>query len=532
MSPDPILGKKIDELLSNRFKSTEPGAAVIVTLAGNVLFRKGYGLANLELNVPIQPEMVFRLGSITKQFTAVACLILEERGLLSIQDEITRFLPDYPVKEKPITIEQLLTHTSGILSYTDMSEWLSLWRKDLSVNEIIDLFKDQPAEFEPGANWKYCNSGYILLGAIIEKASGKSYTQFIREEIFQPLGMDHSFYDDTSLIITGRISGYSKDKDQFINAPYLSMNHPYAAGSLASSVDDLARWDESLYGEKLLKQESLQKAFIPKVLPTGENTHYGYGWGIQDLEGLHLIQHDGGINGFVTSAIRIPTQKIYVALLTNSDGNGDVGKLCLQVAFMALGKTWEEPQAVTLPDSEFQDYPGVYQIDKKTERIITLIDGKLFSLRSGGSKYELLPLAVDLFFFKESGEKIHFERDQHGKVTAIRKYASFGPDEVAPRTDKPIPLERQAANIPVEGLQKLTGSYELAPGILLSVFMEGEKLYIQMTGQEKDEVFPESDRVLFSRNVDALIEFQLDEMGEAISLTIHQGGDQHLLKKI
>ena len=226
------ISEQIDQMFVEIYPDDQPGAAVIVTQNGETLFRKGYGLANLELGVKVEPEMIFRLGSITKQFTAVAILMLQEEGKLQVQDEITRYLPDYPVGERKITIEHLLQHTSGIKSYTDMVEWLPLWRKDMSVQELIDLFKEQPFDFEPGEQFRYDNSGYILLGAIIEALSGSSYADFIQEWIFKPLGMQHSLYDNPELILPGRVSGYSKGLNGLINAPYLSMTQPYAAGSL------------------------------------------------------------------------------------------------------------------------------------------------------------------------------------------------------------------------------------------------------------------------------------------------------------
>jgi len=294
---DKDLSAQIDKLLSDVYKPGQPGGAVLVKKQGKVILQKGYGLANLELNVPIEPDMIFRIGSITKQFTGVAILMLAEEGKLSLQDEITRFLPDYPTQGKKITIEHLLTHTSGIKSYTELPEWLPLQRKDMTVGEIIDLFKNQPMEFAPGEWWKYCNSGYILLGAVIEKASGKMYADFLQDRIFGPLGLKNSLYDSTSRIIPRRVPGYAKGNAGYENAPYLSMSQPYAAGSLASSVDDLAAWTESLLAGKLLKRETLERAFTPYKLKDGLDTKYGYGWCASDYEGHRLIEHSGGIHG-------------------------------------------------------------------------------------------------------------------------------------------------------------------------------------------------------------------------------------------
>src|SRR5262245_36905600 len=177
-APTKDLETAINEVLEKSFKPNEPGAAVIVVKDGRVIFRKGYGMANLELGVPVEPDMIFRIGSVTKQFTAVAILMLAEQGKLSLNDEITKFLPEYPTQGHKITVEHLLTHTSGIKSYTGLPEWRPLWRKDVTMRELIDLFKDKPMEFAPGERWNYNNSAYVLLGAIIEKVSGQSYADF------------------------------------------------------------------------------------------------------------------------------------------------------------------------------------------------------------------------------------------------------------------------------------------------------------------------------------------------------------------
>lgn len=183
-------------------------------------------------NVPVAPEMVFRLASITKQFTAVAVLMLVQEDKVALSDEITRFLPAFPTQGQTITVEHLLTHTAGVKNYVDMPELPNVWRKDMTLDDLIGLFQDQPLGFAPGEQWAYSDSGYVLLGAIIEKVSGMSYAEFIQQRIFTPLGMTHSYYDHTAQIIPGRVAGYARGADGFVNAPYLSMSLPYAAGAL------------------------------------------------------------------------------------------------------------------------------------------------------------------------------------------------------------------------------------------------------------------------------------------------------------
>jgi CubicO group peptidase (beta-lactamase class C family) len=267
---------KINAFLEKIYPANEPGAAVLAVKNGKIILRKGYGMANLELGIPIKPEMVFRIGSITKQFTAVAIMKLVEEGKLSVTDDIKKYLPDYPTHGHKITIHHLLNHTSGIKSYTSMPDWPPLMRKDMTLKELIDFFKNQPMDFAPGERFLYSNSGYILLGAIIEKVSGKSYEAYMDENIFKPLNMSGSYYGSPSRIIPLRAFGYEKDKSQITNASYLSMTQPYAAGSLLSTVDDLHRWYQALEAGKVLSQKSLEQMYTPTKLNNGKTQNYGY----------------------------------------------------------------------------------------------------------------------------------------------------------------------------------------------------------------------------------------------------------------
>ncbi|HNT54144.1 MAG TPA: serine hydrolase domain-containing protein, partial [Anaerolineaceae bacterium] len=366
------VSRQMDELLQSLYPADQPGAAVIVMKAGQTLLRKGYGLAQLELGVSVDPAMIFRIGSITKQFTAVCILMLCEQGRLSLQDDITRHLPDYPTGGRNITIEHLLTHTSGIKSYTSLPEWYPLWRKDLTLDELMALFKDQPFDFEPGERFQYNNSGYILLGAIIEKLSGMPYARFLQTQIFDRLGMTHTLYDDTTRLIPGRAAGYSKGPDEYINTPYLSMTHPYAAGALISNVDDLACWNAALTASELLKPETLALAFQPYHLNDGSATGYGYGWSIWNYEGSTFIEHGGGINGFTCGAVRVPAAGVYVALLTNLDeAPNNPNVVAFKLATMAIGKPYADPAMIDLPAGMLEDYVGVYAVNEKEVRVIT-----------------------------------------------------------------------------------------------------------------------------------------------------------------
>lgn len=532
-SPESDLEAQIDALLSKVYKPDEPGAAVLVKKQGQVIFRKGYGLANMELQVPVEPDMIFRLGSITKQFTAVAILILNEQGKLSLQDEITKFLPDYPTQGKRITVEHLLTHTSGIKSYTDMPEWLPLLRKDMTLQEIIDLFKNQPMEFAPGERWKYNNSGYILLGAIIEKASGKSYAQFLEDHIFGPLGMKHSCYDSTSRLIPRRVPGYSRGNSGFENAPYLSMTQPYAAGALLSSVDDLAVWNEALLTRKLIKRDSLEQAFSSFKLKDGADARYGFGWFISSYEGHRLIEHGGGIPGFTSHALIMPEDQIFVALLTNSAIQGRRPEpLAFRIVCLTLGKPYKEPLAVSVAEKDLAPLAGVYLNAQNEELYIIRQDSKIFSQRAGGSKSEILPASPVEFFFSDSFARVKFVKNERGDITSLKVIERLGPLQTFTKTAKPLPAERKEVALDPTLYDQYAGEYELAPNFTILITKENNKLMGQATGQPKLELFPESETTFFLKVVDARIEFFKDAAGKVTSLVLTQGGQKLLAKKI
>jgi CubicO group peptidase (beta-lactamase class C family) len=436
MQPDNFLIQTIDNLAHEIYKPNEPGAAIIVVSEGKVIFRKGYGMANLELGVPIEPDMSFRLGSLTKQFTAAAILMLVEQGKLKLDDPITKFLTDYPTHDHLITVEHLLTHCSGIRSYTDMPEWLPLWRKDFKLQELMDLFKDEPMQFTPGERWAYNNSGYILLGAIIENLSGQTYEQFLQQNIFDRLDMKDSYYDNPLRIIPRRVSGYDKGSEGYTNAEYLSMTQPYAAGALASTVDDLALWDTALYTEQLFKQDLLQRAFQSYRLLDGSSAFYGYGWVISEYEGCRFIEHGGGIHGFRTYAIRIPEERVFVAVLSNNGGS-DPGLLAFKIAALTIGKPYNEPTPVTVSIESLAHYEGVYQTPTAYKRFITREDNQLFvQFGPETPRYELIPFSSDEFFLMiDSLYHLTFISDANGDVKSLEMCGRYGIPETATKVD-------------------------------------------------------------------------------------------------
>ncbi len=321
-SLDPkVAAKKVDEFVAAEMEKRHiPGLSVAVVRRGEVVHAKGYGQANVELSVPASADTIYQIGSITKQFTATAIMMLAEEGKLSLDDPISKHLDIASEAWSSVTVRHLLNHTSGIKSYTSIADNMAKNRLDRSKDEIIGTVRELPLEFEPGEKFAYNNSGYFLLGLIIEKASGKSYGEFLGERIFKPLRMTATRVNDLKPIIKNRATGYAWQAGQLQNAEHSSMTWPFSAGAIVSTVTDLAKWDAALYGEKVLPQSALDQIWTKSKLTSGKETDYGFGWGIGGHRGHRLIGHGGGISGFSTDIARFVDDKLTVVVLTNLSG--------------------------------------------------------------------------------------------------------------------------------------------------------------------------------------------------------------------
>ncbi len=526
---DKQLATRFDQLLSEQFKTGETGGAALVSKKGQVIYKKAFGMANLELNIPMQPDNVFRIGSISKQFTAVAILQLMEQGKLGLQDDITKFIPDYPTHGHKITIEHLLTHTSGIQSYTGMKDFGAISRLDKKPEDLIAFFKNQPMEFAPGTKWNYNNSGYFLLGYIIEKVSGKTYPQYVEEVFFKPLGMTNSYYGSDSKIIKNRASAYGKTENIFVNAEPLSMSLPYSAGSLQSTVDDLFKWNQAVHAYKLVKKESLNKAFTRYVLADGKKTDYGYGWSLGNVQQSPSIEHGGGIPGFLTMGIYLPEEDVFVAVFSNCDCNAPED-VAAKLAALAIGKPFEYKE-IKLDSASIQKYTAVYEKEGSEEqRYITYSENQLFSQRNRGEKYMIKPYAKDKLFFESLMTTIEFIRNSVGEVDKLIVKDRNTP-ETWVRTNKPIPTIVEI-DVDESILDTYVGDYELGPNFILTVTKEKNRLMTQATGQGKIEIFAETETKFFVKVMDAQLEFIKGDSGKVVKLILTQGGRKMDAKKI
>ena len=415
---DPRFGEYMDAAVKlGRFNGY-----VLIARGGKVVFSKGYGMANFEEDVPNTPQTKFRLASITKSFTAMAVMMLREKGKLNLQDSICKHLTGCPETWKPITIRQLLNHTSGISDYVSAPDFMRTIPLRLTSDELITSFKNKPLLSAPGEIFAYSNSNYILLGQIIEKVSGRPYAAFLQENIFTPLNMKGSGYDDNSTLLKHRAIGYIQQPDKLINARYMDMTNAYAAGALYSTAEDLLLWDQALDTEKLVSKKSLDEIFTP-----GKGG-VGYGWFINRDLNRSLITQGGLSSGFAAAILRYPEEKACIILLNNFENAAPhLARIGHDLSAILFGEKYELPRervAIKVDPRIYDAYAGEYEYGPN--RILTIIreGDKLFAQRRGAPRDEILPESETKFFLTVADVQLVFLKDDAGKVFGINLIAN------------------------------------------------------------------------------------------------------------
>jgi CubicO group peptidase (beta-lactamase class C family) len=317
---------QIDRYVEARMKRDNvPGASIAVVRDGKVIKARGYGVADVELNVPATEHTVYQWASVSKQFTAAAIVLLAEDGKLKLNDLVSRYYTNAPAVWSNVTVRHLLTHTSGIKSYTSLPGFFRTLRKDYAPEELLDLVRNEPFDFAPGERWSYNNTGYFVLGLIIENVSGKSYGDFVEERIFGPLGMKTARLNHQFEIIPNRATGYAIRSNVVLRSEFVSPSQPYAAGALMGTVLDLAKWDAALYTDKPFSASTREQMWTPVKLNDGKTHPYGFGWMLGELRGHPFVAHGGGIHGFSTYIARFVEDKLTVIVLMNAgDDAGSV----------------------------------------------------------------------------------------------------------------------------------------------------------------------------------------------------------------
>ncbi len=412
---DAALQNKIDTYLRPLMDEDLISGSVLIARKGEILVAKGFGPANREYDIPNSAETKFRLGSISKQFTAAAVMLLVERGLVKVDDPVSKFYPDYPGGDK-ITLHHLLTHTAGIPNFTGAAAGPEMYVYPHKIDEVIQAFKDKPLQFQPGEKWSYTNSGYVLLAGVVEKVTKMPFEEFLHQNIFEPLGMKSTGQDSYTAIIKNRAEGYVSFGVDVNRVEYRDMPTMTGAGSLYSTPMDLYLWDQALYSDKLLTKASRDLMFTP------HKETYGYGWFIEDRNGHRAISHRGEISGFIGSIDRYPDDSVTVIALFNYEST--FARAAIRgLNDIAMGRE-PKPLLVSEPPAiepaVLLSYVGTFVIGESDTLKVTAKDGKLLVQGiSATNPVSAAPQTATLFFVRGLNSLVKFEPAADGKVDGL-----------------------------------------------------------------------------------------------------------------
>lgn len=513
-----------DQLLDEqRIARDGPGVTVLVARGEQLLYKGARGMASIELGVPMQPDQLMRIGSVTKQFAAAALLKQIDAGQAKLDDPLSKYLPDYPNGSK-ITLLQLLNHTSGVKSYTGISGYMrNPIRRDLSTAELVKEFKDQPVDFQPGEKWAYNNSGYVLLGAVVETISGKSWHQSIDELLLKPAQIANVYYESGDKLFKGMAQGYTLNGQREVApARLLSMTQPHAAGALIASTEGLWRWNQALHGGKLISKASYERMTTPEG--PAKPSNYGFGIGTNKLRDHVMLTHDGGIHGFGSTLSYLPVSQTTVVILRNSDSGGFATDLVARkLAAFAIGEPFAEHKPVAVPAEQLKSAEGLYAREDKRTRTLRLKDGQLQSQRTGGGIAKLVPLGQDRFAFADSLDELQLERGADGKAIAMRVFNNGETTGERWALSGELPPEQVFITLSAAQMQPLVGDYS-SPQFGIKVFIDDKgQLLGQAPGQRSFELKAATPRQLHVPEVGAQLDFT-GEQGPAASVTLTQNG--------
>ena len=408
--------QKLRELMETYARLNKFNGSILVSQNGNILLNQGYGFKNISDSLRNDSNTIFQVGSVTKQFTAAAILKLQEENKLNVLDKVSKYFPDFP-KGDSITIENLLTHTSGIFNYTNDPAFMQTEAvKPISEEKMIALFKDKPLDFSPGTQYSYSNSGYMLLGYIIQKVTKKPYEKAIRELIFKPLNMTSSGFDFTALKSINKAKGYFVISEKLnTEAPVVDSTVAYAAGAIYSTTGDLHKWHKGLMLNQVIQKASFEKAATPF------KNNYGYGLSMDSVFGKRVIAHGGGIFGFTSNLARIPEDDVFIVMLNNY-GNPNLGKLTRDVLAILYDQPYQLPKAkkeITLSEEVLKKYTGTYELTPQFSITFTVEHGHLFGVPTAQPKTQLYAEKEDSFFLKVVEADIVFKKDKDGNVNEL-----------------------------------------------------------------------------------------------------------------
>ncbi|MCB1049393.1 MAG: serine hydrolase [Acidobacteria bacterium] len=528
----------IQHWLAEKIDNQGPGLSVLVARGDSVLLNEGLGLANRNAQRPIRPDTQFRIGSLTKQFTAVAILQLVEAGKLQLTDALETFFPGFPSGNE-ITVHHLLAHTSGLINYTDDLDFEDMVTQNISAPELIERIKSKPLQFEPGQRFAYCNSGYFLLGAILEKVSGESYADYLANHLFKPLGMASTFAWPKQGDPSKTAMGYAwNEPNSYVvpgmvePAPVWDLAWAGGAGNMVSTTGDLLQWYRGLRDNTLLKKETLAKAWTPYPSESDPNNAYGYGWFISRQQGLTCIEHTGGLAGFLTYAGYWPQADLTVVVLTNAlPGPPELNPAPLGQRLAAMYQyahlPWQDPAPKpekTHSSEELQEYVGRFDYGTAV-MVFSVEDGQLYAQLTRQPRFPIYAVGKDRFAWKVVKAEVQFVRNGEGKVVRVihnQSGRSFEANKL---------VERTSIELSPQEMEAVTGDYNYGGAIMKIRLVDGH-LSAQLGNQPAFRILPAERWVFYWEDIPAEITFVADEKGSVIKAIHRQAGQSFEAPKI
>jgi CubicO group peptidase (beta-lactamase class C family) len=509
-----------EAMVQAAFPADGPGAAILVSRRGQILYAGGRGLADVEARRPITPDTMFRLGSIAKQFTAAVVLQLAAEGRLSLDDPISRFFPDFPQPSARATVRQLLNHSSGIQDYSKIPGWIDRTAgRPMTTAELVAEVRSRPATAAPGAAWEYNNAGYMMLGAIVEQVTGRPWYEAVEQRITRPLGLANIRPGITGEADPLTASGYTEDDGRPRPTRGAHMSVAHAAGGLVGSARDLARWADALHNGRVLNPAMYREMTSPARLADGSTRPYGMGLRLQRLRGRPMFVHGGAGRGLDTDTVYLPSEGLYVAILSNSDEPAaDPSILTRRLAALAMGDPFPSFARAEVPLSAIKPLFGAYRSASGTEMRFFPRDGRLY-LAGGEQEMEAFPAGNDRFFFGPGRLVwVGFERRPDGAhVMEVHEAADAQPERSVRTGDAPPPLAVAPAL-----LRTYAGTFQTETVAVTIALAENGGLTIQPTGGQPMPLRPVSDTEFIADRAGFRIVFHVED-GRVGRLTLHRG---------
>jgi D-alanyl-D-alanine carboxypeptidase len=524
-----------NRLLTDNYGVTAPGAAVIVARGDRILFRGARGVADVQHGTPLTADALFDIGSVSKQFAAAGLLKLVEAGKLSLNDPLSKFVKNFPGGDR-ISVLELLNHTSGVKNYSDDP---SLKGKALSIAQAINSFKNEKVDFAPGEGWAYDNSGYVLVGAVIEAASGMPWQRYLQQALFDPLHLAHTGTVADPQMIAQRVHGYVIANGKPVPVPPTAETQPFPDGAIVSNVDDLLKWNLALHEGRVLRSATYRTMITPVGKAKAEQ--YGFGLVHTTLRGHEMIGHSGWVSGFTAYLLYLPQSRISVAMLQNTDRDPHVPDLRVnarKIAAFAIGEPYREPTPIAVNVAALHEAEGAFGVDPpgprfgsiQARRVLRVVEGALTIAQTGGQRSQLTPLGQDTFQDSAGFDRIQLIRDHRGTVSGLSFFPwGEGRGQLLAREAGSQPAAPIA--LPADAQSDLLGDY-MFNGIAFRVYLKDGHLIGEFGGDPSNTavLFAETPRKFFAAEVDATALF-VPQSGPAQSMILDQGGERMEFKR-